>query len=212
MKDIVLTNNSWDPEGYWSTPLPGYFTPKLYHVQIFDQVGFDLCELEQMYAKANNATLGTFGPYRACVQQPWFDQFDTLEGTILNHSNLFERKSFKEDARGQLKMWTKHFPRAWQLIKIKPKWGLDLNIDYNDYYGNVFEIVHWEYDGYSYEEMMEMKSRIEPIVESIDWQDAGQQILKLKDQWWPLKYTDQCDWKCDYFGIPREHRQLIVWE
>lgn len=212
MKDLVLTNNIWNSEGYWNTALPGYFAPKIDHVKLFDQVAFDLCDLEQMYAKINNAPLGKFGPYRASIQQPWFDQSDKIEGTVLNHSNLFERKGYTGEALSQLKMWTKHFPLIWQLIRVRPKWGLDFSMDYVDCYGNCLEILHWEYDGYNHDAMLEIKSKIESALYNIDWEDAGKRVLAKKGEWGSLEYTEQCDWKCDYFGVPREQYQMSAWE
>lgn len=212
MKDFVLTENYWNSNGHWDKPLPDYFAPKLQHVRLFDQVAFDLCDLEQMYARVNNVSLGNFGPYRASIQQTWFDQADKLEGTVLNHSNLFERKAYTGEALSQLKMWTKYFPLIWQLIRLRPKWGVDFSMDYIDSYGNCFEILHWEYDGYCHEEMLEVKHRIEPILINIDWDDAGKKILAKKSEWASLEYTEQCDWKCDYFGVPREQYQMSAWE
>jgi hypothetical protein len=53
---------------------------------------------------------------------------------------------------------------------------------------------------------------MENVLKDIDWEDAGKQVLKLKDQWGHLEYTEQCDWKCDYFGVPREQYQMSAWQ
>jgi hypothetical protein len=60
--------------------------------------------------------------------------------------------------------------------------------------------------------MLEIKGRMENILKDLDWEDAGKQVLKLKDQWGHLEYTEQCDWKCDYFGVPREQYQMSAWQ
>ena len=212
MKDVVLTDNTWDSKGYWSKPLPGYFAPKIYHLELFDQNGYDLTELEKLFAEVNHTEYKTHRSHRFAIKQPWFDQSDKIEGAILNHSLLFERKAYEGEALGQLKMWTKYFPRIWQLIRLRPKWGLDFSMDYADCYGNVFEILHWEYDGFNYNELMEVKETVEPILKDIDWEDAAQSILKRKNEWHHLDFFEQSAWKCDYFGITRERFKMVSWE
>jgi len=198
MKDVILTDNTWNAQGYWTIPIEGYFAPKIPHLELFDQNGYDLTELEKMYAAANLTETQ--------------HQSDKLEGAILNHSLLFERKGYKDEALSQLKMWTKYFPRIWQLISLRPKWGLDYSMDYVDCYGNCFELLHWEYDGFDYEEMLWMKQYVEPILASIDWEDAAVNVLRRKAEWHHLDFFAQSEWKCNYFGTPRERFKMVAWE
>jgi hypothetical protein len=212
MKDFVLTDNTWNPDGYWLIPLPGYFAPKIPHLDLFDQNGYDLTELEKMFAAVNLVETKSHRSHRTAIKQPWFDQADKVEGAILNHSLLFERKGFEGEALSQLKMWTKYFPRIWQLIRLRPKWGLDFSMDYADAYGNCFEILHWEYDGFDYNELAEVKQAVEPALANIDWDDAAQQLLKKKSEWHHLDFFAQSDYKCKYFGIARERFKMVAWE
>ena len=212
MKDFVLTDNQWNPEGYWSKPLPGYFAPKIHHLELFDQNGYDLTELEKLFAKENLAEYTTHRAHRYAIKKPWFDQSDKLEGAILNHSLLFERKGYSNEALGQLKMWTKYFPRIWQLISLRPKWGLDFSMDYADCYGNCFELLHWEYDGFEYDDIQVRKLQVQAKIATTDWDDAGRQMLKHKDQWHHLDFFEQSAWKCKYFGIINERFKMVAWE
>jgi hypothetical protein len=212
MKDVVLTSNTLDPNGYWTVPLADSFAPKIYHLELFDQNGYDLTELEKLFAESNNIKTGLHRTHRTAIKRPWFDQADRVEGTILNHSLLFERKGFQGDALAQLKMWTKYFPRIWQLIQLRPKWGLDFSMDYADVFGNCFEILHWEYDGFAYEEINHVKQQVEPVLLSIDWYNAAQQLLKKKDEWYHLDFFAQSDYKCKYFGIVRERFKMVAWQ
>lgn len=212
MQDFVLTDNQWNPDGYWSHPLPGYFAPKIYHLDLFDQNGYDLTELEKLFADVNVTSTQLHRSHRTAIKQPWFDQVDKIEGAVLNHSLLFERKGFAGEALSQLKMWTKYFPRIWQLIRLRPKWGLDFSMDYADVYGNCFEILHWEYDGFDYNELQDIKQQVEPVLAAIDWDDAAQQLLKRKDEWHHLGFFEQSDYKCKYFGIVRERFKMVAWE
>lgn len=212
MKDFGLTNNQWNPEGYWYTPLPGYFAPKIHHLELFDQNGYDLTEIEKMYATVNLAQTNSHRIHRTAIKQPWFDQTDKVEGAILNHSLLFERKGYNGEALSQLKMWTKYFPRIWQLIRLKPKWGLDFSMDYVDCYGNCFELLHWEYDGFNYNELLEVKESVEPLLKDIDWEFAAHELLRKRHEWHHLDFFAQSEYKCKYFGIVKERFKMVAWE
>lgn len=212
MQDFILTNNQWNPDGHWTRPLPGYFAPKIYHLELFDQNGYDLTELEKLFANANITSTQLHRSHRTAIKQPWFDQTDKTEGAILNHSLLFERKGFAGDALSQLRMWTKYFPRIWQLIRLRPKWGLDFSMDYADCFGNCFELLHWEYDGFDYNELLEVKHTVEPVLQNIDWADAAQQLLKRKSEWHHLDFFAQSEYKCKYFGIVKERFKMVAWE
>ena len=133
-------------------------------------------------------------------------------GAILNHSLLFERKAYSGEALEQLKRWADKLPIFHKVIAMRPKWGLDFSIDYVDQDGNAFEVLHWEYDGFDFDEVNEVKLKIEPILASIDYDDAAQELLNLKDQWHSLDFFGQSDWKCKFFGIPRERFKMVVWE
>jgi len=212
MKDFVLTDNQLNPEGYWHVPLPGYFTPKIHHLELFDQNGYDLTELEKLYAEVNLTTVESHRSHRTAVKQPWFDQSDKIEGAILNHSLLFERKGYQGDALGQLRQWAKYFPRIWQLIRLRPKWGLDFSMDYADRNGNCFELLHWEYDGFEHDEILSVKESVEPILKGIDWELAAQSLLSKKDEWHHLDFFAQSEYKCKYFGIVKERFKMVAWD
>lgn len=211
MKDFILTNNTWNPDGYWAQPVAGYFAPKISHLELFDQNGYDLTELEKMFAAVNHADPQLHRAHRAAIKQPWFDQADKIEGAILNHSLLFERKAFAGEALSQLKMWTKYFPRVWQLIRLRPKWGMDFSMDYADCYGNVFEILHWEYDSFDHNELIDIKLAVEPMLANIDWNDAAAHLLKNKAEWHHLGFFAQSAYKCKYFGIIQERFKMVAW-
>ena len=78
--------------------------------------------------------------------------------------------------------------------------------------GNVFEVLHWEYDGFNYAEVESRKQELEPRFAAIDWDDAAARILKQKDQWHHLDFFAQSDWKCNYFGIVKERFKMVIWE
>jgi hypothetical protein len=125
---------------------------------------------------------------------------------------LFERKGYSGAALTQLKHWANDLPLINKVVALRPKWGLDFSMDYVDSQGNTFEILHWEYDGFDYDEIAAVKSTVEPMLSNIDWNDAGQRVLKAKEEWHHLDFFQQSNWKCNYFGIPNERFKMVAWK
>lgn len=210
---ISLSNNQLDPQGRWSKPVRADFVPQVGHLKFFDQNGYDLTDIEQKFAIHNDRRpLEHRGKHRMAIKQDWFVQELRIEGAVLNHSLLFERKGYEGAALEQLETWAKDLPLIYKIIAMRPKWGLDFSMDWVDRDGNAFEIVHWEYDGFSYEEISEAKAAIEPILMGIDFEQAGKDMLKNKNKWHHLDFFEQSDWKCAFFGIPKERFKMVAWQ
>ena len=210
---LTLTDNRLDPNGYWELPIAKLvYLPTPEDLALFDQNGYDLTVLEQHFAYGNWAKPKRHREHIRAVKQDWFTQADRVEGSVLNHSLLFERKAYAGEALAELKFWAKTIPLVNKLIALRPKWGLDFSMDYVDRQGNAFEVLHWEYDGFDYEEVQVRKLQVQAKISCIDWDDAAQQILKHKDQWHHLGFFEQSHWKCDYFNIPRERFKMVAWQ
>lgn len=213
MLDIRLSNNMFDPNGYWSKPIAKLvFMPTVEDLELFDQNGYDLTELEKHFASSNMTGTDSHRLHRTAIKKPWFEQSIKIEGAVLNHSLLFERKGYKGTALEELSHWAKELPMIYKVINLRPKWGLDFSMDYVDRTGNSFEVLHWEWDSFDYDQIEAVRKEIEPIILSIDWDDAGTKILEKKDQWHHLDFFAQSDWKCKYFGIPREQFKMVAWQ
>jgi hypothetical protein len=211
-KDLVLTGHAFDPDGYWSCPVDKMlFLPIAEDLELFDQNGYDLTELEKRYAWVNDAETQAHRAHRTAIKHPWFNQTPKRSGALLNHSLLFERKAYTGAALDQLKYHAQRLPLIHKIIAMRPKWGLDFSMDWVDDDGNAFEVLHWEYDCFDCEEAQSVKKYMEPRLLEIDWDDAGQQLLKKKDQWHHLGFFEQSDWKCNYFGIVRERFKMVSW-
>ena len=209
---IRLTNNQLDLNPYWSKPIAKLvYLPTIDDIDLFDQNGYDLTELEKHFASSNMAGPDSHRCHRTALKKPWFIQDRTTEGPHLNHSLLFERKGYTGDALLQLKMWAHDLPLLHKVIAMRPKWGLDFSMDYADRNGNAFELLHWEYDGFDFEEIQAIKEQVEPLLLSIDWHDAAKQLLKRKDEWHSLDFFAHSDWKCNYFGIAKERFKMVIW-
>ena len=212
MKDLTVTPNQFNHQGFWHRAILNPVVPTADTVDLFDQNGYDLTVLERMYANFNMTATASHRSHRTAIKQVWFAQQAKREGAILNHSLLFERKGYTGPALSQLERWAEATPRFYQLIALRPKWGLDFSMDYADRGGNVFEVLHWEYDGFDLAEIQGVKQQVEPILLAIDWDDAARQVLARKSEWHHLDFFAQSAWKCEYFGIVKERFKMVAWE
>lgn len=206
---LHLTNNQFTDTYYWHYPVDKGYTPKPSDVDLFDVNGYDLCKLEQKYAEVNMKA--SEHRYKQAIKKDWFTTEEVTKGAHINHALLFERKGYNAAALEQLKAWRNQLPLVGKLINIKPKWGIDLSIDYADQEGNVFEVFHYEWDSFNYEEVLRMKDNIETLALSMDWNDAAKSLLKRKSEWMHLPFFKQSDWKCKYYGLQPEQFKEIVW-
>lgn len=210
---VTLTTNKFNPIGCWQKPIARIlFKPTPEDIYLFDQNGYDLTLIEQRYAYENQTNLVKQRDYKYAIKFDWFKQDSTIEGAVLNHSNLFERKAYNGLALIQLQRWAEELPLLHKIIAMRPKWGLDFSMDYVDRAGNAFEILHWEWDAFDYIEIEAVRKIVEPVLQAIDWEDAGKQLLNKKSQWHHLDFFAQSDWKCNYFGIPKERFKMVIWK
>lgn len=209
---ITLTNSEFYPNPNWHLPLNAIdFNPGPAWVDIFDQNGYRLTDLETMYAKINKQEPVKHG-LEHCLKKPWFTEEPKTTGAHLNHGALFERKGYEGLAKEELERWAKSNNQLYKLIKYRAKWGVDFSMDYVDNQGNVLEIFHFEYDAYSLDEILKIKEKVESIALSTDWEDAAKSLLKRKYEWHSLDFFQQSDWKCAFFGMPSERFKMVAWE
>lgn len=211
MQDLILTSNKFNPNPCWEVPIGTSYVLPYVMQDLFDQNGYDLNYIEKMYADHNSTNIEGHRSHRAAIRQTWFTQTHKDEGAVLNHALLFERKGYTGRALKQLQNWADIYPAYYKMINIKPKWGLDFSMDYYDREGNTFEVLHWEYDGFDYNEINDKKQQVEQQLLSIDWDDAAKEILKRKEEWYNLDFFKQSDYKCNYFGIGSERWKMVVW-
>lgn len=212
MSTVVLTDNQFDANGYWDKPVEKIvYLPTAEDIALFDQNGYDLTDLEKHYAYSNWCKPKKHREHRVALKQPWFTQETTIEGPVLNHSLLFERKGYTGAALEELQYWAKTLPLIHKVIALRPKWGLDFSMDYVDRDGNAFEVLHWEWDSFNYDEIETVRKEIEPVLLNINWLQAAQDLLKYKSQWHHLDFFAQSDWKCEFFGIPKERFKMVIW-
>ena len=179
-------------------------------ISLFDQNGYHLTCAEQMFAKEHKIKLCQ-RRHEVMMCSDWMIAPDA-EGIHFNHCELFERKGFEADARQQLLKCTNKNRLLWKLIKMKPKWGIDVSIDYVDNKGNVFEVFHYEWDDFQVDTVQRKKKEIEQLVLSTNWEEKAQELLARKDEWCNLDFFEQSDWKSNFYGITPEKFKNIIWE
>ena len=206
---LELTNNQFDPRSYFTQRIKFTRPVTADSVRIFDQNGYILTDLEQQFYNQPSEHRGL---WEHSCQQSWFVQQPKTEYAILNHSLLFERKGFSDQAYDQLAAIASDIPVVWKVAKIRPKWGLDFSIDWCDKKGNVFEVLHWEWDAFDYDTVQDKKIKYEHRFLSADWDDIGRSMLAKKSEWHHLDFFAQSEWKCKYFGIMPERFKMVAWE
>ena len=180
---------------------------------MFDQNGYDLTKLEQLYAVANGAeTTLHRNSEHITLRKEWFTADDTEYGPHINHAYMFERKGYSGDALAQLEAWSYYRPHFHKLISMRPKWGLDFSIDYCDREGNVFELLHWEYDGFDHNEVADKKEKMDEFLVNQDWDEQARMMLERKNEWHKLGFFEQSEWKTEFFGIEKERFKMVLWK
>ena len=239
MNGLNLTNNKLDPAGYWVKALKSFIDlptvggqmlyPGPEFLGLFEQNGYEMTELEQWYAKEARIEMQKHYSSQTCLKKEWMTQDvysyyvgssalytsnDTglYEGAHLNHCLLFERRGFSGEALEQLKAFATKNTLIYKLIKMKPKWGFDFSMDYADREGNVLEVLHYEYDGFDYDDIKEKQEKHERIFLSIDWNNAAKKLIHHRDEWSSLEFFEQSAWKCKYFGLDNERWKMVVWD
>jgi hypothetical protein len=158
----------------------------------YDKDGYELCIAERKFYRAMNFPL-TECLYHICWQDEWLKTNNNR--FLLDHCMLLHRCDFADEAEEQIRSFRNHNPRAQLLLKSRKKWGIDFALDYVDDQGDVWEIVHIEWDSYNLEEVIETKSQIQEAVLSKDWEDISQTVIDKKHEWLNLEGYKQNDYK-----------------
>jgi hypothetical protein len=209
---LQITNNNFNTDGYWRNPIEDTDLLLTYDsVYLFDQNGYHLTPTEMAYADAAKyPTIHRRHEWMLCKE--WMTSESLCCGPHINHCQLLERKGFADEAKEQMISCATWNPLLWKLIRMRPKWGIDMSIDYVDDDGNVFEVFHYEWDNFDYNSVQAKKEEIEKFALLVDWADAAASLLKRKNEWADLSFFEMSKWKTDFFGLSPEKFKDICWE
>ena len=179
-------------------------------VDLFDQNGYHLTKAEQAFLVRNG-----YEPverrHEDCMRYDWI-LWDKKDKAHINHSDIFERKGFSDQALEQLHAVAESSnPMLYKLIKMKPKWCIDISIDYVSP-DAVFEVFHYEWDAFEYDAVMEKKQEIEQFVIHKDWDDIAQVLWNRRNEWYYLDFFEQTQWRTDFFGLSPEKFKNVIWK
>ena len=209
---ITLTNNQFHTNRTWTKPINWDSLPSNSSdlVELFDQNGYRLTKLESHYAGANSHSTINHR-HEVSLRQDWFVEDKPSTGPHLNHAYLFERKGYEGEALEQLKEFAKQNNLIYKLVDYRGKWGVDFSIDYVDTFGNSMELLHFEYDSYSIDEIQEIKGLAEEIIAEADFEAAARYFLIRKYEWISLEFFAQSKYKTDFFRLPEERFKVNAW-
>ncbi len=146
------------------------------------------------------------------LRQDWFTADDTEYGPHINHAYMFERKGYSGDALNQLESWAAYRPHFHKLTAMRPKWGLDFSIDYCDREGNVFELLHWEYDGFDYNEVADKKEIMDEFLRTRTGMNGQRPCWNARMSGINWAFFEQSEWKTEFFGIDKERFKMVLWK
>lgn len=210
---LKITDNKLEKNGWWSKPVPFDVLDNLRfdELALFDQNGYDMSRAEQVFAYYNG-----YNPkehrQRHTNKQVWMvDEDNSQVKAHINHCDIYQRRGFNGDALAQLREKAKSRPIYHKLIRMQPKWGVDISIDYVDHDGNVFELLHFEWDDIHFGEVARKKLQVEALVTSTDWEIQAQEMWDRRKEWQKLNFFAQSDWKTQFWGLPKEQFKEVIW-
>lgn len=201
------TNYNLDSTPTWGEPIDQVDISQD-SMRYFDQNGYDLTPLEEHYAFANGSFVRNMR-WRRAIYKDWFN-CDSTQGLHLNHASLFERKGYHGLAQEQIKNFAQQVPIVYKLIHMKPKWGIDISIDYVDEH-KAFEVFHYEWDDFDYNRVLAKQAEIENVVVNTNWPHLAQLLWQRRDRWMHLDFDGQTRYKTDYLGLEPERFKLVTW-
>lgn len=165
--------------------------------QWFDKDGFELNVAEQKFYNAMGYNLDTGILNHICREEEWITLYPN-DRLYLDHSMIMYRCGYAGNARKQIYDYSLKFPYAKILLQANAKWGYDFDLNAISDTGEVFEVLHVEYDSNDYDTFVKSKCWFEKMVVNTNWREIADQVWYYKDEWHHLKGYQQNHWKAKY--------------
>lgn len=208
--NLKNTGAQLDPNGYCCLLIENPPQIDASWLENFDQNGYDITSVEKLFLERNGFSWGDFR-WRNSMKTAWYmDTEHSQTGVHLNHADLYERKGFVGEARNQLHQWAERLPLLYKVIHLRPKWGIDISIDYVSR-DSVFEVFHFEWDDFDFHTVQSVKQELEGFIETTDWEWAAHKLWELKSEWYHLDFFAQSRYKSNFFGVRPEQFKMVGW-
>ena len=166
--------------------------------EYYDKDGFELNRAERKFYDAMKYPIDYPMLNHKCWQEPWLYLNDPKDILIMDHCMFLCRANYADAAAEQLTELKSTIPQAGYLLQTKQKWGFDFALDAISDDGDIYEVIHIEYDSYSYDEFSLKMYDFELTVHNTDWYKAARAIWSTQETWKPMTGFEQNNWKSRY--------------
>lgn len=178
----------------------------------FDKDGFDLNDFEHGLYLINGIKVNECLNRRAAQYQWFHNPFGAAPGVNIDHSLFMIRYGYAGALRHQIEQWADDRPLLAKLLQIKPKWGLDIDIEYVFADGYVMDLLHIEEDFHDYDEFMTRKLYLETFVQELgrNFDVLAAHLRRRQNEWIGMTADDQNNYRARLFGFDGAYKTYKV--
>lgn len=180
--------------------------------EYFDKDGFDLTEFEALCYEQHGYPLERKAN-RVASQKIWIANIDN-DNVDIHHSYMCIRLAFADELAEQVSELAHKYkmPQLLRLLQIKPKFGLDINLEYTLSDGTILDLFHYEEDfpAVNNNTTEARICEIEYLVKNTDWDEIARQLVEKRDEWSQMTGDDENDYKARLVGLERAYRTYKV--
>lgn len=181
--------------------------------EYFDKDGFDLTEFEGMCYDMHGYFPVERKANRLALRRDWITDVDN-DRVSIHHSFMSVRLGFNGELADQIRELSNEYkmPQLLALLQIKPKFGIDINLEYTLDDQTILDLFHYEEDfvGADKNSTEVRMNEIEHLVKVTDWDDIAKQLVEKRDEWSNLTGDDENDYKARLVGLDRAYRTYKV--
>lgn len=175
----------------------------------FDKDGFDLTMFETVCYETSGYPVENVAGRLVC-RQNWITSVPVYDVKI-DHAYICTRFGFKGDLADQIDELAFHhkMPELRKLLQVRPKMGIDINLEYEYENGKVLDLFHYEEDFVEGDPRPRIEF-LENLIDETEWEDVAHELVETRDQWTHLTGDDENDYKARLIGLDRAYRTYKV--